>query len=210
MSNPIGLLEGAVPPWVSVVYRSDWFLRVIAQGKHKSGEPLREYHIDINGGRSHLFARETLGRSILPENCIQRHMNTDGSFCIGYEAPSSVTDLPSAQRWWELLLGYLRCQDIADLTRRWPPNRGLSHGDAAAIQLKAEVIADQLGLLVQYRESVEYGRPWPPSEQPDSAEFLELVELETRRRQTDRDFLAYVHYRCCGTMEDCPIAGRVK
>jgi hypothetical protein len=82
----------------------------------------------------------------------------------------------------------------------------LSHGDAADIQLKAEALANELGVLVAYREAVEYGAPWPPLTDSDSEKFRELIELENLRQKVDRDFRKYVDYSCCNTMEDCPIA----
>lgn len=207
--DAIGLLVEAAPEWVSVTSKSNSAFSIITAGKHPSGEPLRQYCLSVAiGWRDAVLAREVGGKTLLPSNCTQRHMNTDGSFCIGHGAPWLVVDQSTAAQWWGLMLGYLQCQDIAAVTRKWPPNRGLSHGDAAAIQLEAEAIADRLGVLVQYREAIEYGAPWPPTEIPTSDEFEELMFLERLRRQTDQDFMKYINYPCCGTMDDCPIAVR--
>ena len=197
-----------MPAWVTIRDRAEGSLSVATAGAHPSGEPLRNYDLCIAEGSYGVLAREQVGGGLLPDNCLQRHMNTDGSFCIGYGAPREVVDLAGGERWWSLLLGYLQCQDIAQLTRRWPPNRGLSHGDAAALQLEAESLANKLGLLTQYREAVEYGISWPPDNIPESPELNELLELESRRRKEDHDFLRYVYYPCCRTMDGCPIASR--
>lgn len=197
------------PPWVTITGASENKILIVTSGHHPSGEPLRHYQLSVaveprlNNG---LLAREIDGMRLLPSNCMQRHMNTDGSFCIGLGAPWLVVDQASAERWWSQLLGYLRCQDIADITRNWPPNRGLSHGEAGDIQLKAEVLAEKLGLLVQYREAVEYGAEWPPMGVDDSEDYLELLELERRRVRLDQEFKVYIDYPCCNTMDKCPIS----
>ena len=206
MANAIALLADTAPHWISINSRSDSNISLLTAGKHLSGEPLRQYHLSVAfGWGSLVLAREVAERRLLPANCMQRHMNTDGSFCIGHEAPSLVVDHVTAEQWWNLLLGYLRCQDIAEITKRWPPNRGLSHGDAAKIQLEAEALADKLGVLVQYRETIEYGAPWPPMDMPESDDLTKLLELEKIRQQLDMGFVRYVDYPCCGTMSGCPI-----
>lgn len=182
---------------------------VIARGTHKSGAPLRVYRLLLQGVEAAVWVREIGPPKHLPKNCVQRHMNTDGSFCIGLGAPWIVKDEDGAHRWWHWLLGYLRCQDIASVARRWPPNRGLSHGDAAELQLQAEELAAAVGVLSQYREHLEYGAPWPPADAPAGAQMDELLRVEDRRRVADEEFVRlYVRYSCCGTMDDCPIANR--
>lgn len=213
MSDAITLLANELPTWVTLVGRSDRQLLIETAGTHRSGQPLRQYRISIaaeSDWAGGVMAREADESRLLPTNCMQRHMNTDGSFCIGHGAPWQIVDSTTASHWWTLLLGYLQCQDIANVTRRWPPNRGLSHGDAAAVQLKAEALAAELGLLVKYREAIEYGAPWPPADVPDSDGLQELLRLERERRRIDRDFRRHINYPCCATMDDCPIAQSAK
>ncbi|WP_338720345.1 E2 domain-containing protein [Devosia sp. XK-2] len=208
MSETIKLLAAAVPNWATINRLSQSSLEISTAGKHLSGQPLRQYQVSIEvnkGWHNGVFAREHYAQRLLPDNCLMRHMNTDGTFCIGLDAPWSVTNSQSAGKWWELLLGYLRCQDVAHLARRWPPNRGLSHGDAAEIQLEAEAVAERLGLLVEYREHVEHGAPWPPARMDQSPELFELLQLEKRRREADERFGACIAYTCCQTMDGCPL-----
>jgi len=207
VSKAIATLVKTKPEWVTIETNSGCAMTVTTAGVHTSGEPLRRYRLLIQEEEwvRGILAREVEAR-LLPRNCIQRHMNTDGSFCIGFEAPRLVVDEAGGNRWWSLLLGYLRCQDVATTTRRWPPNRGLSHGEAASAQIEAEVLADELGLLVQYREHVEYGTDWPPTDVLPSEKLSKLLELEEKRQRLDHDFLHFIDYSCCGTMDDCPIA----
>lgn len=206
--GPTKLLLGTIPHWARVAEMQPGTVSVITEAEHPSGQPLRTYKLAITEIGSRLDVRESKEDKILPCLCLQRHFNLDGSFCIGLGAPSSVKDHESAAKWWQRLLGYLQCQDIAHLTRRWPPNRGLSHGTAADYQIEAEKIASKIGLLVSYREFVEYGEKWPPEDIEMTDNFVQLLELESKRSQAEISFLDWVNFDCCDSMDNCPIATR--
>lgn len=93
--------------------------------------------------------------STLPACCPERHINPDGSFCIGLRAGRGVTD-GNALAWWDKLHAYALCQETADETGYWPSEAQLSHGEAGEAELAAEDAADQLGLLADYREAVAF------------------------------------------------------
>lgn len=83
-------------------------------------------------------------------------MNPDGSFCLGFRAPTSTIDHSSRLLWWKRLAVFLSCQETAHETRCWPELMQISHGRAGEIELEAEAVAAQLGLLTEYHEAVRY------------------------------------------------------
>lgn len=92
-------------------------------------------------------AREAAGGQ-LPSFCPDRHINSDGSFCLGWgpTSPSTVADPASAERWWIMVIRFLRLQVTADETRKWiNGNNDWAHGDAAEHQARAEAAAEALG-----------------------------------------------------------------
>jgi hypothetical protein len=91
----------------------------------------------------------------LPACCPERHINPDGSFCIGLRAGEGVAD-ETAPAWWKKLRAFALCQETAAETGFWPSEAQLSHGEAGEVELAAEGAADQLGLRAVYREAVAY------------------------------------------------------
>lgn len=83
----------------------------------------------------------------LPAFCPDRHINRDGGFCMNWARadPLDVTDDTAADRWWGLLLQFLRLQERAAKLHRWPSHRQWAHGDAARHQQRAEICATALG-----------------------------------------------------------------
>ena len=83
----------------------------------------------------------------LPGFCPDRHINSDGTFCMGWQAadPLNVIDASTAGVWWARLLRFLNLQEAARKLRRWPGSREWAHGDAAIPQYRAEVCAKALG-----------------------------------------------------------------
>lgn len=79
----------------------------------------------------------------LPQWCPELHINNGGYFCLGWgkDAPGPVTDTASADRWWSIVLSYLKLQERAAIKRRWPNNNAWAHGDAAQYQSYAEQFA---------------------------------------------------------------------
>lgn len=83
----------------------------------------------------------------LPGFCPDRHINADGTFCMGWQAadPLNVVDPTAAGEWWARLLKFLRLQELATKLRRWPGGHEWAHGDAAIPQRRAEICAKALG-----------------------------------------------------------------
>lgn len=117
----------------------------------------RTYRIVVEEAQATVLVRERDDASLLPEVCPDRHINPDGTFCIGLRAGHLVTDSGSAEIWWLKLQVFLTCQETAHETGLWPSFAQLSHGDAAAeLQLVAEEEASQLGLLDEYNSAVRF------------------------------------------------------
>lgn len=84
----------------------------------------------------------------LPSFCPDRHINHDGSFCLGWgdDNPSTIIGVEAARRWWSAVSRYLAHQVIATKRGVLPGHEhGRAHGDAAKDQAIAEEAAEQLG-----------------------------------------------------------------
>lgn len=89
-------------------------------------------------------AREVEGA--LPSFCPERHINHDGSLCLGWgnDAAPNVIDAETAEVWWGRVLAFLRLQMRAARARKWTGPKW-AHGSAAVHQLAAERAAEKLG-----------------------------------------------------------------
>jgi len=83
----------------------------------------------------------------LPPFCPERHINSDGTFCLNYSPAYSleVLDECTARAWMETLYKFLKLQERARVLRRWPNSDGWAHGDAAHHQRRAETALASLG-----------------------------------------------------------------
>lgn len=81
-------------------------------------------------------------------------MNSDGTFCLGLNAEKAITEPSGAEAWWRKLAVFLTCQDTAFETRIWPPKIEISHGRAGETEIKAENVAEELGMLDEYQFAV--------------------------------------------------------
>lgn len=109
----------------------------------------------------------------LPGFCPDRHINPDGSFCMNWdeEDPVHVTDMLSAEHWWDLLLAYLWRQERASKTGRWA-GRAWAHGVAAEQQRLAQRCATALGS--EFTKALEAGRLSVSRSKGGSGRFLQL------------------------------------
>jgi hypothetical protein len=106
---------------------------------------VREHHLYVNMVDGCLRVAEHRDRRLLPAFCAERHINGDGSFCLGWEdtldrAPPSYS---WAIEWWQRLAAFLRAQVRAEKSRRWP-GPAWPHGGAAVYQRRAEIAAAAL------------------------------------------------------------------
>lgn len=92
--------------------------------------------------------RQAPGEARLPPFCPGRHINPDGSFCLGWrdENPSQVRTPEEAGEWWASVLVFLGYQQYAEYMRAWPPGCERAHGMAAEYEARAESLAASFGL----------------------------------------------------------------
>ena len=94
----------------------------------------------------YLHVRETTP-SLLPSGCPQRHINYDGTFCLGWSVVEDLKVLSAddARRWWKMVYAFLIKQLRASRTKKWPGDEW-AHGHAAAVsQCLTEMAAKSLG-----------------------------------------------------------------
>lgn len=156
----------------------------------------------------------------LPVFCPERHINSDATFCIGWgpSSPPNVRTIEDARMWWQTLKGYLRLQDIASSTRRWPKACSWPHGKAAVFALERERLLQMLP--PQLANAVNLGfvpsnrrHPCPCGsgrriKQCHEKEIKKVIGLSDA---IEREENAYWHSvgdrNCCGTMDGCRLAG---
>jgi hypothetical protein len=115
----------------------------------------RLFQFKVNASGNEIVVSERPVGNTLPACCPERHINLDGSFCIGLRAGVGITD-ETAPAWWKKLHAFALWQETATETGFWPSEAQLSHGEAAEWELAAEKAADQLGLRSAYREAVAF------------------------------------------------------
>lgn len=115
----------------------------------------RQLLVVADGDR--LSAREPVPTH-LPAFCPDRHLNGDGSFCLGWSGHEDkrVLDEAGAASWWAKQLQFFRLQERASRLRHWPDRRVWAHGGAAQYQLVAEKCARALGKRIE--TALEWGR----------------------------------------------------
>jgi hypothetical protein len=127
---------------------------LIASPPRASGIPTRNYKLSIEAKSGFIHVREKSEAPLLPTFCPQRHLNSDGTFCLGLNAGSILSDSKKTRDWWKKLHVFLSCQDTASETRTWPVDLEISHGTAGVTEVQAENLAEELGLLDDYRQAV--------------------------------------------------------
>lgn len=100
------------------------------------------------------------GERRFPSFCPERHINFDGSFCLGWKErwlyPSTEDE---AVTWWHRLRGYLYCQLDAEQIGEWSAPSSWRHGeDAATAQAELErECAENADLLNKLRRLAACG-----------------------------------------------------
>lgn len=106
---------------------------------------VREHQLRVHLVDGRIQVAEQRDQRLLPASCSERHINGDGSFCLGWNDPiDSASPSPAwATAWWQRLVAFLRTQARAEKSRRWP-GPAWPHGDAAVHQRRAEQAATAL------------------------------------------------------------------
>ena len=151
---PLEVLKLSAPAWAPISQCTQGLLSVNAAPLRASGKPTRVFFVDITCVASQIEVREGVKDKSLPLFCPERHINSDGSFCLGLNAGQGIDTVEAGALWWDRLELFLLCQETAYETRQWPVYAQMSHGDAGAIEARAEEIARELGRDTQYYQAV--------------------------------------------------------
>ena len=119
----------------------------VVASPHVYGGGTEPFYLSLCQEGRRIVVREQPGQNRLPPACPMRHVNLDGSFCLGWadEDPSMVRDIDGARTWWRVLLIYLGHQRYADACRHWPRGQERAHGNAAVYESRAEALAARFG-----------------------------------------------------------------
>lgn len=146
-----------MPPWAAIEASGRRSIDFRAQVARASGKLSSPYHLRVQPrSRGGATVCEQQNAPQLPSFCPQRHINEDGSFCLGLNAGDVDNDTAGTE-WWQRLYVFLSGQEVAKSRREWPPRTQLSHGKAGEIQVEAESVAASLGMLSALREAIEHG-----------------------------------------------------
>ena len=113
-----------------------------------------------------------------PACCPERHINPDGTFCLGLNVSLAEVTAAAIEDWWMLLEEFVYVQLIVDQTGRWPSHKMLSHGAAGDTHAKALVVASRLGIESDYEECLSGREGWLSELVTD---YLKNEEICTRK-----------------------------
>ena len=155
MKTAASLLATTAPAWFGITRRTPNELIGLARYPKtvwaRAGLALRIFGSPVPSVREEKIGTE------LPTFCPERHINGDGTFCLGLPAPA-VRSKPDAEQWWLQFGQFLRCQTVAMGTEIWPPAYALDHGNAGHHHRHAEALAEQAGVSEEY-QSARLGEP---------------------------------------------------
>jgi len=104
------------------------------------------YALELRESGGEVSVREEAPQH-LPSFCPERHINSDGTFCLNYSPvqPLKVEDESTARAWMETLYKFLKLQQRAQVMRKWPNDKVWAHGGAAHHQMRALIALNGLG-----------------------------------------------------------------
>jgi len=167
--------------------------------------------------------REVDTSRALPAGCPERHINYDGTFCLGMvDDEPDLTMAAGVDRWWARLAGFLKLQILAEATGKWPKENAWRHGDAAVAQRELELlVADRpwladvpVAVFANGRVADRRARcPCASGRATLHCHETDLVKAGRLRRQIEERETNY--YRewespCCRTMLSCGVRRHAK
>lgn len=155
----IELIREVAPNWVAIESQTLERLSFSAIIRRAGDVSSRDYKLEARApSQSSLSLREQSQSKMLPTYCPERHINDDGSFCLGFEAGKNIETIADATMWWKKVEAFLECQETAHNTGCWPKEIQISHGKAGAIQIQAEGLAEELRMGRDLGEAIHLGR----------------------------------------------------
>jgi hypothetical protein len=147
MPDTVDLLQKVAPDYGATLVRSDGGgqadITIV-----RPGGAAYSFKLAISISAERVWVSELPGHASFPAFCPDRHINADGSFCLGWgdDEPSQITDEIAAKRWWAMVYQFLSRQLGANNRGVFPGiEHGRAHGDAAKHQANAERAASRMG-----------------------------------------------------------------
>ncbi|MCA0200473.1 MAG: hypothetical protein LCH56_06490 [Proteobacteria bacterium] len=109
------------------------------------GSPL---YLEARADKYSVSVSEQADRRRYPAFCIDRHIMSDGSFCLAYreDVNIDVSSPETARAWWAALIKFLMLQEEVELRGAWPEEQQMDHGsNGADLQLRSEAAATPFG-----------------------------------------------------------------
>lgn len=155
----------------------------------------------------------------LPAFCPGRHVNRDGSFCLGLWPIPVPTTIEAARLSWQLVQGYLDMQIEADILGEWDARHEWPHGDAGYLLARAERLEAGLptAVIAAARDTATPVVPSGPcpcgaGRRIDRCHLKVINEIHLLRRAAavgEQGFWSQVKDpECCGTLKVCPLRAR--
>ena len=158
MKAQLELLRAQCPPWATVASAGQ-ALRAKVHAL-PSGKPYGPIDLLIKCSGNAVAVEERGKPTRWPVGCPERHINHDGSFCIGEGPINSPRTSGDAALWWEAIGKFLLGQRHADRYRRWLYPRSLHHGSASEHQRKLEDLAKGTPFADDVEQALHGGSSW--------------------------------------------------
>jgi hypothetical protein len=205
--------------WLVIEGRGDRTLTVCASVRGDDGDT-HTFKLEIAARSDNTVSlHENVAMRSLPSACPERHINSDGSFCLGPEA-EPIKTAARAETWWSELAGFLELQLRASETRKWPKAYSWPHGEAASAQKRLELewsnlptpvakIIDQAnvrsdGRLHSRRQRCPCGKKKQTRRCHEEA-MLSIIKLRADVSRKEKAFWKSWSSPCCRTMDACPL-----
>jgi hypothetical protein len=205
--------------WLAIEERSGRSLSVRASVRGDDGEE-RSFRLVVAGrGDNIVTVREHSPQTVLPGACPERHINHDGSFCLGPKA-ERIETIDDATKWCANLAGFLELQLRANETGSWSRAYAWPHGAAADAQMLLESEEKRLpagvaraldGARLRFDENLVGRRLRCPcgkkrqTRRCHERAILLILKARADVVRLEREFWAAWTSPCCRTMASCPL-----
>lgn len=158
MNKELKQLAAQCPQWATVSTSGSSLVATV--NALPSGKPYGPIALKIRSAKNKVAVGESGTPTRWPVACPERHINDDGTFCIGEGAINSPQTSGDAALWWEALGKFVVGQRYADKHRRWPYPRSLHHGAASKHQIELERLAKGTRFEADVHNALEFGSGW--------------------------------------------------
>lgn len=159
-TDPLELICRTTPAWFTAHHTTADTLEGAAKIAVAFGAGDVAVELLIHSASGKISVSELSVGTLFPARCSERHVQWDGTFCIGYQAGEGISTVDAAAVWWGLLEQFLRLQRVASRTRRWPVRQAVAHGAAGPHHLAALQAARELSLEEEYYQMLEGEPAW--------------------------------------------------